>query len=263
VSTTNSGSECTYDQPSQRRRNPGPAYVEALENKLQKAEAILKTLDPSINLNSLDLNDHKAPTKVVTDSQRSSFSQDGRPNPKAAGNSDDTIESMVKATGQLDLDDRGRWEYYGNSAGLTWLRRIRDQFGEGSGAESRSHDLHRGRNIGQDFESPVTPAEERQTSPFGSKGEQSSTIRLPSRKEARRLCNSALSDATAILNICHQPSFYRSFDRIYDRTPDTFEVEDNQFLPLLYAVLAVGSLFDKSEESELGKDGYVPATHSG
>jgi hypothetical protein len=52
--------ECTYDQPSNRRRNPAPQYIEALEKRLQKAEAILRSVLPG-----LDLDDPKYDARSV------------------------------------------------------------------------------------------------------------------------------------------------------------------------------------------------------
>jgi hypothetical protein len=48
-------SECTYDQPSNRRRNAPPQYVEALESQLRRANAILRLIIPNADLNDPDL----------------------------------------------------------------------------------------------------------------------------------------------------------------------------------------------------------------
>jgi len=53
-------SDCTYDQPSNRRRNPAPQYIEALEHRLQKAETILRSVLPG-----LDLDDPKFDARTV------------------------------------------------------------------------------------------------------------------------------------------------------------------------------------------------------
>jgi hypothetical protein len=36
--------DCTYGQPSNRRRNPTPKYIGTLENQLQRIEALLGTV---------------------------------------------------------------------------------------------------------------------------------------------------------------------------------------------------------------------------
>ena len=241
----------------------GPAYVEALEQKLIKAESLLKTFDPSINLNDPNL-DVKLPPSTTSESHRSSISPDNAPKSKSSIKNEDTIDLMVKSTGQLDLGDRGRSEYYGNSSGLSWIRRIRDQFGESTGKEPsppRSTAIGHGRQIGQDFDSPITPTHESE-SPFNYFNKKA-TATLPSKETAQQLCGSALNDASALLNVCHKPSFFTSLNRIYDIPSSEYAAEDKRFLPLLFAVMALGALFDKSEESELEKDGYQSATHVG
>jgi hypothetical protein len=42
--------ECTYDKPSNRRRNPAPQYIEALENRLHLAETLLRKFIPDVDL---------------------------------------------------------------------------------------------------------------------------------------------------------------------------------------------------------------------
>lgn len=237
--------------------------MEALEQKLIKAESLLRTLDPSINLNDPNL-DVKLPPSTTSESHQSSISPVNARKPSSPTENEDTIDLMVKHTGQLDLGDRGRSEYYGNSSGLSWIRRIRDQFGEAAGKEPsppRSTAIVRGREMGEDFESPITPTHE-QESPFNYFNKKASA-KLPSKEVAQQLCGSALNDASALLNICHKPSFFTSLNRIYDIQSSEYAAEDKRFLPLLFAVMALGALFDKSDESELEKDGYQSATHVG
>ncbi|RMZ84408.1 hypothetical protein DV738_g652, partial [Chaetothyriales sp. CBS 135597] len=47
--------DCTYDQPSNRRRNPAPQYIEALEQRLHKAEALLRRLAPDLDIDDPNL----------------------------------------------------------------------------------------------------------------------------------------------------------------------------------------------------------------
>ena len=70
------------------------------------------------------------------------------------------------------------------------------------------------------------------------------TIDLPARDAALHLCANALDLACSLLCFVHQPSFYRMVHRIYDTPVESFGNEENQFLPLLYVVLALGCLFN-------------------
>lgn len=163
----------------------------------------------------------------------------------------------------MDLDEKGHWDYYGHSSGLSFLRRVRDQFGNVLSPEtegSRSETVGRTRNIGQDFTSPRSPGQIID-SPFDQPPHRRKD--LPPREVARRLCHDALDDASAILNLVHKPTFDKGFDRIYSRNPDEYEPQDEKYLPLLYSVLALGCLFDKGAESVLEQSGYEGATDQG
>ena len=86
---------------------------------------------------------------------------------------------------------------------------------------------------------------------------------LPSKACARDLCENALGDACALMRFVHIPTFYAMLDRIYDIAPDQYGNDENKFLPLAYSVMAVGSLFAKSENNKLDVEGYESATDRG
>jgi hypothetical protein len=256
--------ECTYDQPSNRRRNPAPQYIEALEARLHRAEALLKTVLPDIDLNDPNL-DLTTPQRILPTFKRNTTAPAvGASNPAAAKTNastesgDELLESMVDNTGSLDLDDQGHWDYHGQSSGVMFLRRMREQFGDLFGQE-----LYRGtgsflrpRPMSQFFDSPRSS-----DSPMESIA---SIHDLPTKEIAKELCSNALDDACTLMRFVHQPSFYAMLDRIYDTPPDQYTNEENRFLPLLYVVMALGCLFAKTEQSKLDlKDGYEGATDQG
>ncbi len=173
----------------------------------------------------------------------------------ADNGTDSVLESMVENTAHLDLDDQGHWDYHGHSSGLAFMRRMRDQFGELLGPEAGTTHFLKTRPINEILESPRSSME----SPVDT----NILSELPSRKAARILCEHALDDACAVLRFVHQPSFYASFDRIYDTPLEQFSNEDNKFLPLLYVVLALGCLFAKAQHSPLETSGYESAIDYG
>lgn len=168
------------------------------------------------------------------------------------------LESMVDNTGSLDLDDQGNWDYHGHSSGLVFLRRMREQFGDLMGkSEGYGFSTLKARNLHLTLESPKSngdsPSELNVPNIHG----------LPTRDCARRLCGYALDDACAVLRFVHQPTFYDMLDRIYDMQPQSFGSEENRFLPLLYAAMALGCLFAKAEDSQLQINGYESAIDQG
>lgn len=171
---------------------------------------------------------------------------------------DSLLESMVHEAGSLNLDDQGHWDFYGQSSGMIFLRRMREQFGDILGTfDATGIPFLKSSNISERLMSPKSGS--------GSPTDPSrNNVRdLPAKACARKLCSCALDDAAALLRFVHQPSFYNMFDRVYDTPPENFEAADQKFLPLLYSVIALGCLFAKAEESMLQSYGYESAIDQG
>ncbi|KAK4983146.1 Gypsy retrotransposon integrase-like protein 1 [Elasticomyces elasticus] len=256
--------DCTYDQPSNRRRNPAPQYIENLEHRVHRAETLLKIVLPDVDLNdpSIDValargvpppTGHNA--SLDTTSQLVSKTDTVAEN-DAPQNKEVRLESMVRAVGQLDLDEQGFWDYRGHSSGLSFVRRIREQFPEIMGPDTKATPFIKSRPMSQVLDSPKSSHE---SSSDGSWQH----IELPSREAAQQFCGMALNDAAALLRFIHHPSFWRSFNRIYDIRPENYVNEDHRFLPLLYMAVALGSLFSPDEHSELDQLGYENAIETG
>ncbi|KAK5160830.1 hypothetical protein LTR04_004517 [Oleoguttula sp. CCFEE 6159] len=256
--------ECTYDQPSNRKRNPTPQYIEAIEQRLHRAEALLKIVLPNVDPGDPDvdavLQQGNLPSSVPGLGQPSSSGAKPRPplgKPTVSSESvkDPHLESMVKATGQLDLDEQGYWDYHGHSSGLSFVRRMREHMGDIMGPEGKSTPFVKTRPMSQVFESPTSNA--------GSPMDVFPSPELPSQEVARQLCSNSVNDASALLRVVHQPTFWKSFDRIYSTAPENYNSEDIRFLPLLYVVIALGCLFAKEEHSDLEQLGYGNAIDQG
>ncbi|KAF1979334.1 hypothetical protein BU23DRAFT_576945 [Bimuria novae-zelandiae CBS 107.79] len=255
--------ECTYDQPSNRRRTAAPQYIEALETQLKRAKTILSIVFPTLDLGDASIDAHlqsgllpqlpAAPPRPqpIHDPRSALRHEDQGRNNDAA---DSHLESMVKATGNLDLDEDGNWDYHGQSSELSFMRRIQQEYGDIISGKALSSSLFKYRTPSQVLDSPNThpsPADSAALHPTGTD--------LPPKNIARTLCDSALVDASAMIRIVHLPSFYKSFDRIYEITPDYYSNAENTFLPLLYAVLALGTIFPKinTQPDPAGFEGHV------
>jgi hypothetical protein len=239
-------SECTYDQPSNRKRNPGPQLIEALESRLHKAEAILRTVLPGIDLENPKFDAHSIDQIIESESKKSAAAFEATRTPKAED--DAQLESMVANTGLLNLDDQGHWDFHGHSSGYAFMSKLRSQIGDVVFPSTKSPP-ERARNVPLIFESP--------------KSASSSLFDLPSKEVAKELCRNALDDAIALMRFIHQPSFFQKFDRIFDTDPDQFTNADTRFLPLLYLAMAVGCLFSSTENTVLISIGYEDAITQG
>ncbi|KEQ75439.1 fungal transcriptional regulatory protein [Aureobasidium namibiae CBS 147.97] len=263
--------ECTYDQPSNRRRNPAPQYIEGLEHRVHRAETLLRMLMPDLNLNdpSIDVAVAQGYIPGFSNKPVSNHSPATQPTalPRAslasapnADQKDTNLESMVRAIGQLELDEQGNWDYHGHSSGLSFVRRMREQLGDLLGPEAKTTPFVKSRPMSQVFDSPRSLNPD---SPgLGMEGAVPGTD-LPSRTVARDLCETAITDASVLMRAIHVPSFWASFDRMYNTPYENYTNQDHKFLPLLYSTMSVGCLFGSDEQSPLNQAGYETAIDQG
>ncbi|KAL9111921.1 MAG: hypothetical protein Q9227_003771 [Pyrenula ochraceoflavens] len=249
--------DCTYDQPSNRRRNPAPQYIEALEHRLHKAELIIRAALPNVDIDDPKFDAHSieqilSSTKQNVNLPRPTETLKSQNFPSATD--DGQLESMVENTGSLDLDDRGNWDYHGTSSGLTFMRKLKAQIGDIRLPDPRVQPFARQPSLSQVLESPKSSSE----SPLETSALHH--VDLPPRNVARDLCSNTLDDCCALLRFVHKPSFYEKLDRIYDTGPDNYTNADAKFLPLLYVVMALGCLYDKRKglpDDERGFEGVI------
>lgn len=239
--------ECTYNKPSNRRRNPAPQYIEALENRLDRAETLLRQFIPDINLADPHLD--STIQQEFHNRERARATISGEKKKKDNTGSDAQILSMIESLGQLDLDDRGSWDFHGISSGAVFLRKIQEHFPAGMLQTPAYNQPFLPRAQNQPgilkIESPSFTI----SSPWIS-GNISSNP-LPPRETADRLCYLALNCATCLIRIVHLTTFNKMLDRLYEIPPETYEVKETRFLGLLYAVMALGCLYDVPENSSL------------
>ena len=239
--------ECTYDQPSNRRRNAAPQYIEALETQLKRAKTLLHVVFPNLDLNDPNLDAHLQngmlphsalgqPRPHQPHAEPRLPRRDARPREEQ---NDSSLESMVKATGQLELDEEGYWDYHGHSSGVSFMRWMKEQFGDIISPAPGAFVKYR--PMSQILDSPKSAVD----SPSDANLPLSS-VDLPSRADAKHLCECALVDAGTLVRCVHIPSFFNSVDHIYDTPLESYGHTENTFLPLLYAVLALGTLFSQN-----------------
>ncbi|CAK4028819.1 Activator of stress 1 [Lecanosticta acicola] len=256
--------ECTYDQPSNRRRNPAPQYVENLEHRVHRAETLLHILIPNLDLNDPGIDAAVAqgwipgaPGKGHPTPAQESRQARPRPSDATDKKSDTNLESMVRAVAQLEMDETGHWDYHGHSSGLSFVRRMREQLGDLMGPETVATPFVKTRPMSPLLDSPKSVVE----SPMGESSPPSTD--LPPKGMARQLCSYAVNDAAALLRTVHQPTFWAGFERIYSIPSENYTNEENVFLPLFYAAVALGCLFGKDGENGVHREGYETAIQQG
>ncbi|KAF4555672.1 Fungal specific transcription factor domain-containing protein 38 [Elsinoe fawcettii] len=244
--------DCTYDQPSNRRRNPVPAYVEALEARVHRAEGLIQMIAPNLDLNDPALEIavrhgyipglKSAIAPQAQEQAKPSMQQQARnPNIEHDTKKDQDLESMIRAVGLLDMDENGNWDYHGHSSGLSFVRRMREQLGDLMGPDTGTTPFIKSRPVSNVIDSPKSASVE---SPMDAMSPASD---LPPESTARELVASALTMHSVVLRIVHVPSFWQSFKRIYSLPSEQYTNEDHKFFPLLYSALAVGSVYGGEE----------------
>ncbi|KAI1326027.1 hypothetical protein F5Y16DRAFT_248042 [Xylariaceae sp. FL0255] len=241
--------DCTYDKPSNRRRNPAPQYIEALENKLCRAEALLRKFMPDVDLNDPDLDPavqqefrmrEQARQKALTQKkdQLSTATQGAQ------------LQSMISGVGQIDLDEGGEYNFRGGSSGTVFFKRMKDHFRTLLGRDYQIPFMPRPPRIFS-INSPRSPSDSTWPSSPGPPAHG-----LPSKERALALCAESLDNATCLLRIVHKPSFYQMLDQLYQKPRDDFGVEDSRNLALAFSAMALGCMYNVPDRAATAASPY-------
>ncbi|KAK4137448.1 hypothetical protein BT67DRAFT_109558 [Trichocladium antarcticum] len=256
--------ECTYDKPSNRRRNPAPQYIEALEARLQRAETLLRKFMPEADLADPNLDasvQQEFRNREKARARAAEIKVETAKEPRKDDRQDAQIMSMIESIGQLDLKEGGEWDFYGMSSGVVFLKRMKQHFASLLGNEYHVPFLPRPPLPRGMFslDSPKSGA--------GSAFDPSAApniYHLPPRDKVRTLCYYSLDCATCLLRVVHQPTFYAKLEELYAAPQGSWTSEQHRFLGLLYSVLALGCVYNVSQDdSSEGPVTYMLAVEEG
>ncbi|CAM1510357.1 Fc.00g006920.m01.CDS01 [Cosmosporella sp. VM-42] len=248
-----------------KRRNPAPQYIEALESRLQRAETLLHKFMPDVDLADPNLDpavqqEFYNREHARAQAAKAQMAQRGPlpPHPPEVDPNETQLMSMIDSIGQLDIDDKGGWDFHGISSGAVFLRRMKEQFRGLMGPVGKMPFLPRSeRPPGlMNLDSPSSAG----NSPFSAV---SSYPDLPPKDLARKLCYYSLSCATCLVRIVHVPTFYDRFEKLYERPLDNLSKDEAHFLGLLYAVMALGCMYNNLDDSGSETMAYKEATEEG
>ncbi|KAK1243091.1 hypothetical protein MKX07_003719, partial [Trichoderma sp. CBMAI-0711] len=147
-------------------------------------------------------------------------------------------EEIGKCATAHHFIEQGEIEFHGTSAERTFMEELMEKIGD----SSVTH--------------PRLPIHASVPGLFHSEARSSDDVPLPTRDQAMRLVEAAL-DAQVLLHIIHRPSFDFSFHMVYSLEPSEYSLRERRFLPLLYAVIAFGSLFIDPYGHRLGYDELI------
>ncbi|KAI0468274.1 hypothetical protein F4859DRAFT_209632 [Xylaria cf. heliscus] len=236
--------ECTYDKPSNRRRNPAPQYIEALENKLSRAETLLRKFMPDVDLNDPNLDPAVQQEFRMREQARQKAAAAQKKDQAKSSTPEGQLQSMVSSAGQLDLNESGDYDFHGTSSGSVFFKQMKKHFRT---------------LLGRDYQIPFMPRPPRpsivttldsprpsQSSPWNATPS-SSMHNLPPKERAIALCSESLDNATCLLRIVHKPTFYSMLDRLYENSSDELGTEEKRNLALAYSAMALGCMYDVAD----------------
>jgi hypothetical protein len=127
--------------------------------------------------------------------------------------------------------EQGVIEFQGQSGDRTFIQDLKTKLSDWDGAETTCNPPPPDTSLPGFFEPKRRTPEK---------------VTLPTKEFARKLVDTAL-DAHILLPVIHRPSFDVSFNLVYSLDRLEYGTREVLFLPLLYAVFALGFLFIESD----------------
>ena len=275
-----------YTRTSQRegeaRSSPS---IEELKERLHVAETLLRRFLPDVDLA------HPENTLIFgRDATPGSGTASTAATTPATTASDACRETrgrfipLVEKANQLDRTSTGEYSFHGMSSGAAFLSRITQYLPGLPRYDARMPFLPQPPRPWSSADDPTTmttatatelPAHMLKGSGGGGGSSNSSSSspwsplvrhglsRLPLRQLAHDLCEYAFSRASCLLRVVHVPSFWAAFERLYAERPQQYTLAQQRFVGLLFAAMALGSMYDVDENDPTNPDHYAVATERG
>lgn len=170
-----------------------------------------------------------------------------------SGASEGQLQSMISSAGQLDLNESGDYDFHGTSSGSVFFKQMKKHFRT---------------LLGRDYQIPFMPRPPRPSgvttldsprptpsSPWATTPSPS-IHNLPPKERAVALCSESIDNATCLLRIVHKPTFYSMLDSLYETPSDHFGTEDKRNLALAYSAMALGCMYNVSDDSVMNPPTY-------
>jgi hypothetical protein len=160
------------------------------------------------------------------------------------------LRSTLNPSGQLDVDDHGCEDFYGHSSGFAFLSQIRRKYRNVFNANIGPSTIVTIRpGLPQLFDLPQSLADSRPYDPPP----------LPPIEVANDLVDYALENVCVLSRVVHRPTFNTMLNKIYEVPPDKRGIDETRFLPLLYAVLALGFFALPAKVQKIENEGAMVA----
>ncbi|KAF3074152.1 stress activator protein [Trichoderma lentiforme] len=219
-SKTDGLADCVYSERSKRavkRPKNSSSQLDAMEKRLKMVESNQIYPSPAIDVTTI------IPSPSLPPPSKSPL-ESSHTHPKNLIPKKTDSEEIGKCTTAHHFIEHGEIEFHGTSADRTFMEGLIEKLGDSSMTHQR------------------IPVDGSVPGLFQGDARCLDEVPLPGRDHAVKLVEAAF-DAQVLLHIVHRPSFDFSFNMIYSLEPREYSLKERRFLPLLYAVLAYGSLF--------------------
>ncbi len=238
--------DCTYDQPSNRRKNG--ADIHLVETKLKGAEQVLHLLLPDIDVFDAGFN------YEVFEEIFSKFRQ-----------SDGSIklDGLAKEYKSRDIPPPAP-SALSNSASINQSAETPpSNISTPTATTSYSINNNNNNNINNKSKKrKLTFPHANIDGSIESRDGREIKIILPPKNIALELVTKTWASPCVLFRFYHRPAFIADLDELYETDPENYTNKQNRFLPLAYSVMAVGALFSKKsggngiEDNFLEDEGY-------
>ncbi|ORY82115.1 hypothetical protein BCR37DRAFT_387579 [Protomyces lactucae-debilis] len=269
---------CTFDQPSPRRRVHTQDQVDQLEERSARYERLLRAFARRQKLTLTSEDGNLLQKELLSLEQalnlpewQESVSPDGDSPPYQSSKTQVStpgkqLESMIDGVGELHMDVHGQTEYRGDSSGTRFTHsvcsRVLDErslatgdiYGNGDSIQHhlRARSQSRQGAVKQENSDPADEADEHiELEQNDVLADSAEDVDLPPRDIAKVLIKLCFDHALAALQFFHEPSFHKEMQALYKNVEAEEDVEEEPFLPVFFATLAVGCIFSKGVSDEL------------
>ncbi|KIY03555.1 uncharacterized protein Z520_00246 [Fonsecaea multimorphosa CBS 102226] len=227
--------DCIYPEPRRRKRRRlrTAEHVESLKTRIEALESCIKNLTQPANATR---------TPPAADGHLAGQPSQYQHSEYSPENFDETMSWMApRFIITRHAPEEAEDGYQGYSGERAFIERMRERI---KGWQSDS------------VNSRLRPPKRPPAKLFDCDYSLAAAACLPSRGRARALVDAAV-DTYSLFPILHRPSFDRSFENIYTISPNDYTAEQLRFLPLLYAVLALGCLFIQVDSMESSREQQI------
>ncbi|KIW23502.1 uncharacterized protein PV07_11695 [Cladophialophora immunda] len=224
--------DCIYPEPRRRKRKclRTAEHVESLKTRIEALESCIKNLvrpaDPTR-------------TSPASEGQLAGHSSPHHPSEHSPEYSDEDISwAAPKFILTRHATEEAEDGFQGYSGDRAFIQRMREKIKNWPGDNVRSRIRPPMRPVAKLFDCDYSLA---------------ASACLPSKERARALVDAAV-ESYSLFPILHRPTFDRSFENMYAIPPSDYTAEQLRFLPLLYALLALGCMFIQLDSMESSRE---------